>query len=53
VIRSLRTIKKGEVLSEDNLYIKRPGNGISPMKWYDVLGTVAVKDFQEDELIVL
>ena len=48
-----RTIKKGEVLSEDNLYIKRPGNGISPMKWYDVLGTVAVKDFQEDELIVL
>lgn len=48
-----RDIKKGEVLSEDNLYIKRPGNGISPMRWYDVLGTIAIKDFQEDELIVL
>lgn len=44
-------IKKGEVLSEDNLYIKRPGNGISPMRWYDIIGTKAVRDFKEDELI--
>ncbi len=47
-----KTIKKGEILSEDNLTVKRPGDGISPMKWFEVLGTRAVKDFQEDELII-
>ena len=46
-------IKKGELLTEHNLTCKRPGNGISPMKWYHVLGTVAVHDFGEDELIEL
>lgn len=46
-----KAIKKGEELTEDNLDIKRPGNGISPMYWYDLLGTKAVKDFSEDELI--
>lgn len=46
-------IKKGEVLTEENLYIKRPGDGISPMKWYEVLGKKAIKDFKKDELIVL
>ena len=46
-----KTIKKGEELTEDNLDIKRPGNGISPMCWYDLFGTKAVKDFSEDELI--
>lgn len=45
-------IKQGETLTENNLYIKRPGNGICPMCWYEVLGTIAVKDFEEDELIV-
>lgn len=50
-IIAARDIKKGEILQESNLTTKRPGNGISPMKWYDVLGTKAVKDFQEDELI--
>ena len=44
-------IKKGEILTADNLYIKRPGNGISPMRWYEVIGTVAAKDYKEDELI--
>lgn len=44
-------IKAGDVFSEDNLTTKRPGNGISPMKWYEVLGKVARKDYEEDELI--
>ncbi len=47
-----RRICKGEELTGDNLYIKRPGNGISPMRWYEILGTTAIKDFEEDELIV-
>lgn len=48
-----RKIKMGEILSEDNLTTKRPGNGISPMKWYDVMGRTAIRDFGEDELIEL
>ena len=50
-IVAARDIKKGDLLSEDNLTIKRPGNGVSPMRWDDVLGTCAVRDFKEDELI--
>ena len=46
-------IKAGDVLSEENLAVKRPGTGISPMKWLDVLGTKAVRNFEEDELIEL
>jgi len=46
-----RNIKKGETLTEDNLTTKRPGTGISPMRWYEVLGTQAIRDFEEDELI--
>lgn len=48
-----RTIKAGEKLTEENITVKRPGSGISPMKWFDVIGTNAVRDFQEDELIRL
>ena len=44
-------IKKGEILTEQNITTKRPGNGISPMKWDEILGTVANKDYVEDELI--
>ena len=44
-------IKKGEKFTVENLTVKRPGNGISPMKWYEVLGTYASKDYEVDELI--
>lgn len=44
-------IKAGDILSEKNLTTKRPGTGISPMRWDEVLGTRAVRDFEEDELI--
>ncbi len=46
-----KTISAGEVLTEENIAVKRPGTGISPMKWLSVIGTKAVKDFEEDELI--
>ena len=45
------SIKKGERLTEDNLIIKRPGTGVSPMNWDKILGTVAKNDYQADELI--
>jgi N,N'-diacetyllegionaminate synthase len=44
-------IKKGEKFSENNLAVKRPAKGISPMKWDEIIGTVAQKDYEEDELI--
>lgn len=44
-------IKKGDIYSEGNLTCKRPGNGISPMNWYDLIGKQAERDFKEDELI--
>lgn len=44
-------ISKGEELTPDNLSCKRPGNGISPIHWYEVIGTKAIRDFQPDELI--
>lgn len=46
-------IHKGEILTENNITVKRPGTGISPMKWKAVLGTAAIRDFEEDELIEL
>lgn len=50
-IVAARPIHKGEFLSNDNMTIKRPGNGINPMRWDEILGSVASKDYQEDELI--
>ena len=46
-------IKAGELLTEGNLTVKRPGSGISPMRWNEVVGTFAIKDFEEEEPIVL
>ena len=48
-----KPIKKGELFNEDNLAIKRPGTGISPMRWFDVIGQRAIRDFDKDELIEL
>lgn len=47
------TIKKGDIFTESNLAVKRPGTGISPMKWPEVIGKVATRDYSEDDLIVL
>ena len=44
-------IAAGETLTEDNLTVKRPGSGVSPMRWFEVLGSRANRDYQEDELI--
>jgi N,N'-diacetyllegionaminate synthase len=44
-------IKKGEIFSEENLAIKRPGEGISPMRWDEMVGTIAQKDYQPDALV--
>jgi len=46
-----RKIEIGTIFSEDNVTVKRPGNGISPTKWFDVLGKEAKRNFEEDELI--
>lgn len=46
-------IKRGDTFSENNLTVKRPGTGISPMKWESVIGQKAIRDFEEDELIEL
>lgn len=50
-IIAAQAIKQGELLTEDNLTTKRPGTGISPMQWNEVLGTKAIRDFRRDELI--
>jgi N,N'-diacetyllegionaminate synthase len=48
-----RDIKIGELFSEENITVKRPGHGISPMKWFEVIGQKASRNFKEDELIEL
>lgn len=52
-IVAAKEIKKGERFSEENITVKRPGDGISPMMWDDVIGKEAIKDFYEDDLIEL
>lgn len=44
-------IKKGAIFTDENLTIKRPGTGISPMLWDSYIGKEATKDYQEDDLI--
>lgn len=45
------SIEKGELFTEDNLTVKRPGTGISPMEWNNIIGLESVKDYNEDDLI--
>ncbi|MDD3385778.1 MAG: N-acetylneuraminate synthase [Bacteroidales bacterium] len=44
-------IREGELLSEDNLTVKRPGTGIPSLEWDRIIGTFAVRDYRKDELI--
>jgi len=46
-----KIIKKGETFSKDNVTFKRPGGGVSPMKYWEYLGNVATKDYEEDQII--
>lgn len=50
---ALRAIRAGEMFTAENLGAKRPGTGISPMRWDEVIGTKAVRDFAPDELVEL
>lgn len=52
-IVAAKDIRKGELLTEENITVKRPGNGVSPMLWDLVVGTPAIRDFSYDELIEL
>lgn len=52
-IVAAKNISKGEIFSEENMTTKRPGNGISPMEWDNVIGKKSRRNFTEDELIEL
>ena len=52
-IVAAKAIKKGEIFTAENLTTKRPGDGVSPMRWHEVLGLEAKRDFAEDEPIEL
>lgn len=52
-IVAAKDIRRGEIFSEENITVKRPGNGISPMMWDSVIGQAATRDFNYDELIEL
>ena len=46
-------IRAGEVFTKENLTVKRPGMGISPMRWNEVIGKIANKNYEADEMIQL
>ena len=52
-ILASRPIKMGEAFTDNNLIVKRPGNGISPMRWDEIIGNKASRNFSADELIEL
>ena len=50
-IVAARDILEGEIFTKEDLVVKRPGTGISPMKWDEIIGTIAQRDFSKDEAI--
>lgn len=52
-IVAVRDIRKGEIFTEENLTVKRPGTGVSPMRYWEVLGRRADKDYRQDEAVVV
>ena len=50
-IIAAQSIKAGEFFTIANITIKRPGNGINPMRWDEIIGQQASRDYAEDELI--
>ena len=46
-----KDIKKGDIFTNNNLAIKRPGNVKSPMKWDEIIGTLATQNYSKDDLI--
>jgi N,N'-diacetyllegionaminate synthase len=50
-IVAARNIAKGEVFTEENLTVKRPGTGINPMQWDEVIGRMATRSYKTDEAI--
>ena len=50
---AIKKIEKGDLFTEENIGVKRPGNGISPMRWDEVIGEKASKSFEIDDLIEL
>ena len=48
-----KKISKGEMFTSENIAIKRPGTGISPMRWEEVIGKISNQDFNKDDLIIL
>lgn len=50
---AIRPIRAGEAFNAENIAAKRPGTGLSPMRWDEVIGRTATKDFAVDELITL
>jgi N,N'-diacetyllegionaminate synthase len=52
-IVAIKSINKGETFNDNNIGVKRPGTGISPMRWDDIIGQTSSKDFNVDDIIVL
>jgi N,N'-diacetyllegionaminate synthase len=48
-----KKISKGEIFTSNNIAVKRPGTGISPMRWEEVIGKTSNQDFNKDDLIIL
>ena len=50
-IMAAREIRKGDTFTENNITVKRPGTGINPMRWDEIIGKIASKSYKKDELI--